>query len=80
MPSYQPIACHLHDVYESAIVSRQQLELRWLENGEDGRIQQQTLLPLDLTTHNGAEWLLAKTQQGDTLTLRLDWILQTTPL
>lgn len=76
MPAYQPIACHLHDVYESAIVSRQSLNLRWLQDGIE---QQQTVRPRDLNTRDGAEWLLAETRHGDTLNLRLDWIIQVSP-
>ncbi|HSQ73627.1 MAG TPA: hypothetical protein VLM87_14525 [Rubrivivax sp.] len=32
----------------------------------------QRLLPLDVYTRDGAEWLLAETESGEQLTLRLD--------
>ncbi len=32
----------------------------------------QRLLPLDVYTRDGAEWLDAQTESGDTVTLRLD--------
>jgi transcriptional antiterminator Rof (Rho-off) len=73
MQTYQPIACHLHDTYESAIVSRQHLALRWLDNGRE---RQQTVRPLDLKTTDGAEWLAVETSHGEALSIRLDWILQ----
>ena len=79
MPAYHPIACHLHDIYESAIVSRQRLNLRWLDNGNASQARQHTVRPLDLETRDGAEWLLAETRHGESLTLRLDWIMQATP-
>jgi len=31
-------------------------------------------LPQDVYTREGAEWLLAGTESGEQLTLRLDWL------
>ena len=76
MPAYQPIACHLHDIYEIAIMKRQSLTLRWLANGEE---IQQTVRPLDLKASDGAEWLHAESSHGESLTIRLDWILLADP-
>ena len=76
MQPYQPIACHLHDIYEIATMKRQPLKLRWLENGEE---TQQTVRPLDIETSDGAEWLHAESDHGQLLTIRLDWILHAEP-
>jgi Rho-binding antiterminator len=62
---YRPIACADHERLEFAALTRQWLELR--VNGAAQR-----LLPLDVFTRDGAEWLLAQTGAGDTVTLRLD--------
>ena len=72
MPAYQPIASHLHNIYEIAIIKRQSLTLRWLANGEE---IQQTVRPLDLKASDGAEWLHAESSHGEPLIIRLDWIL-----
>ena len=34
----------------------------------------QRLLPVDVTTRDGAEWLVAETESGERVTLRLDWL------
>lgn len=65
MPDYQPIPCAQHERLEFAALTRQWLELR-----VDGN--RQRLLPLDVTTRDGAEWLTAQTESGERLTLRLD--------
>lgn len=33
----------------------------------------QRVLPLDVYTRDGAEWLVAESESGETVTLRLDW-------
>lgn len=62
---YRPIPCVQHERLEFAALTRQWLDLR-----VDGAAQQ--LLPLDVYTRDGAEWLRAQTRQGETLVLRLD--------
>jgi Rho-binding antiterminator len=68
---YRPIACADHERLEFAALTR-----RWLEvNVTAGdRVGQQRLLPLDVYTRDGAEWLLAETGSGEPLTVRLDWL------
>ena len=63
---YQPVPCVQHERLEFAVLKRQ-----WLEVALDGGTAQR-LLPLDVTTRDGAEWLKAQTGSGDVLTLRLD--------
>jgi len=65
LSDYRPIACADHERLEFAALTRQWLELR-----VDGA--RQRLLPLDVYTRDGAEWLDAQTESGDTVTLRLD--------
>jgi Rho-binding antiterminator len=62
---YQPIACADHERLEFAALRKQ-----WLKVSVGGIAQR--VLPLDVYTRDGAEWLLAETQSGEQLTLRLD--------
>lgn len=66
MSDYRPIACADHERLEFAALTR-----RWLVvKVEDGMAQR--LLPLDVYTRDGAEWLSAQTESGEVLRLRLD--------
>ena len=65
--SYQPIACADHERLEFAALTR-----KWLDVRVDGVTQR--LMPLDVYTRDGAEWLRAQTESGEQLTLRLDWL------
>lgn len=62
---YQPVACADHERLEYAALTKQWLDLR-----VDG--EEQRLLPLDVSTREGAEWLLARNEAGETVTVRLD--------
>jgi Rho-binding antiterminator len=62
---YQPIPCAQHERLEFAALTRQ-----WLEVKMDGVAQR--LLPLDVYTRDGAEWLRARNEAGELLTARLD--------
>ncbi len=62
---YTPIACADHERLEFAALTGQWLELR-----VDGVAQR--LLPLDVYTREGAEWLKARNPAEETVTLRLD--------
>jgi Rho-binding antiterminator len=66
---YRPIACADHERLEFAALTRQWLEVTV---GEGDRVGPRRLLPLDVYTRDGAEWLLAETEAGEQLTLRLD--------
>lgn len=65
MSDYRPIACADHERLEFAALTRQ-----WLELGVDGA--RQRLLPLDVYTRDGAEWLRAEMEGGEQVTVRLD--------
>jgi len=62
---YRPIACSDHERLEFAALTKQ-----WLDVRVGGAARR--LLPLDVYTRDGAEWLLAETESGEQLTLRLD--------
>ena len=62
---YTPIPCAQHERLEFAALTKQ-----WLDIKVDGVARR--LLPLDVATRDGAEWLAAQTEGGETLTLRLD--------
>mgnify|MGYP003557786243 CR=1 FL=1 len=71
MSDYRAIACSDHDRLELAALKRQCLDLNVTTVDRAGR---QRLMPLDVYTRDGAEWLLAETESGEQLTLRLDWL------
>ena len=71
MSDYRPIACADHERLEFAALTRQWLEFNVKAGELTGR---QRLLPLDVYTRDGAEWLVAETPSGERLTLRLDWL------
>ncbi|MFP5409634.1 MAG: transcriptional antiterminator, Rof [Gammaproteobacteria bacterium] len=62
---YAPIPCAQHERLEFAALTKQ-----WLDVKVDGAAQR--LLPLDVFTRDGAEWLTAHTAGGERVTLRLD--------
>jgi Rho-binding antiterminator len=68
---YRAIACSDHERLEFAALKRQWLDLNVTTGDWAGR---QRLMPLDVYTRDGAEWLLAETPSGEQLTLRLDWL------
>ncbi|MCL5060514.1 MAG: Rho-binding antiterminator [Candidatus Thermoplasmatota archaeon] len=69
MSNYRPIACSDHERLEFAALKRQWLDVIVTTGDRSGR---QRVLPLDVYTRDGAEWLLAETESGERLTLRLD--------
>ncbi|HUX30659.1 MAG TPA: transcriptional antiterminator, Rof [Thiobacillus sp.] len=71
MNDYRAIACADHERLEFAALKQQWLDLN-VTTGD--RIGRQRLMPLDVYTRDGAEWLLAETESGERLTLRLDWL------
>lgn len=71
MSDYRAIACSDHERLEFAALKRQWLNIKVKTGDRAGR---QRLMPLDVYTRDGAEWLLAETESGERLTLRLDWL------
>lgn len=68
---YQPIACALHDEYEIAIMHKKQLNINWSDN--DGQ-HTARVLPKDILTKDGQEFLIAESQDKKKLCIRLDRI------
>ncbi len=77
MTDYTPIDCGLHSEYEVAILHRRKLRMSWRSEQGD---QVQVLLPKDLQTRNGEEFLIAEAADGELLRLRLDRITHAEPL
>ena len=71
MSDYRPIACADHERLEFAALTRQWLDME-ITGGD--RVGRQRLLPQDVYTREGVEWLLAATESGEQLTVRLDWL------
>ena len=70
--AYQPISCVSHERLEFAVLKQQWLQIE-VRQGE--HIGKRRLLPLDVYAREGVEWLEARTESGEKLTLRLDWIV-----
>jgi Rho-binding antiterminator len=71
MNAYRAIACADHERLEFAALTRQWLDMTVTAGDHAGH---QRLLPRDVYTRDGAEWLLAETESGEQLKLRLDWL------
>jgi transcriptional antiterminator Rof (Rho-off) len=74
---YKPIPCALYDMYEIAIMHDEQLQLVWIDDNLRHNIS--VVKPVDLKTWQGAEFLIARTDEGKTLQLRLDHIQSCKP-
>jgi Rho-binding antiterminator len=69
---YKPIPCAEYDTYEIAIMHGEHLQLVWRDDSRRHTIS--VVKPVDLKTRKGAEFLVATTDEGKTLQLRLDHI------
>lgn len=69
---YQPIACMQHERLEFSVLRRIPLLLKYRLEGRD-RVEK--VMPLDVATRNGAEWLKFRREDGSVEEIRLDWIL-----
>ncbi|MET0067436.1 MAG: hypothetical protein ABW076_13905 [Candidatus Thiodiazotropha sp.] len=69
---YAPIACGLHENYQFAVMKQALLDLRWRE--ADERIREARVMPRDVFTLEGAEYLQAEDSDGTSYTIRLDRI------
>lgn len=68
---YQPIACMQHERLEFSVLRRIPLVLKYRLEGH--RVEK--VMPLDVATRNGAEWLKFRREDGSVEEIRLDWIL-----
>ena len=71
---YQPIDCGLYSEYELAIMHRQPLRTVWVEGNV---IFDRILLPTDLKTRSGEEFLYGRDEEGRAVEIRLDRIRST---
>ena len=78
MSDYRPIPCEVYDRYERAILHRDRLRLSWRDDA--GQSHLETVVPEDLETRAGEEFLLGHTLDGAPRRLRLDRILEAEPL
>ncbi|BAN35365.1 transcriptional antiterminator, Rof [Sulfuricella denitrificans skB26] len=70
-PDYLPIACMQHERLEFSVLRRIPLMLKYRQEGRD-RVE--TIMPLDVTTRDGAEWLKFSREDNSEEEIRLDWI------
>jgi Rho-binding antiterminator len=70
---YTPIDCGLYSEYELAIMHGARLQLRWRDVEGFPRIE--VLIPVDLRTRQGEEFLVVIDHAGDEREIRLDHIL-----
>jgi len=69
---YQPITCMQHDRLEFSVLRRIPLLLKYRFEGQD-RVEK--VMPLDVSTRDGAEWLKFHREDGHVEEIRLDRIL-----
>ncbi|OOZ41318.1 hypothetical protein BOW53_04160 [Solemya pervernicosa gill symbiont] len=75
---YTPIDCGLYSRFEVAIMHRCRLRLSWSDVTGTAHID--TVMPLDLETREGSEYLIAESSLGDAIRLRLDLITSFDPV
>ena len=73
MSGYLPIPCVEHERLEYAVLKRQHLRLRFLDAA--GARRELLVLPIDVATRDGAEWLSYRDEAGGEGVLRLDRLL-----
>lgn len=77
MSDYLPIACVEHERLEFAVLRRQRLSLEYRDEG--GQTISRIVLPTDVQTRDGAEWLSFRAGDGAEGVVRLDRILSAKP-
>lgn len=77
MSDYVPIACVEHERLEFAVLRRQRLNLEYRD--ENGLTLSRNVLPTDVETRDGAEWLSFRNEDGTESVIRLDRIVSARP-
>lgn len=73
MIEYQPISCAQHERLEFSVLRKIPLQLEYRHGEEKVR---QTVMPLDVATRGGAEWLKFRVRDtGEIAEIRLDSII-----
>jgi len=70
---YTPIDCRLYSEYELAIMHGKRLRVSWRD--AEGPPRMEVLVPVDLRTRQGEEFLVAIDSRGAEREIRLDRIL-----
>jgi len=78
MTDYTPVDCGLYSEYELAILRRRRLRIYWHE--ADGQARIDVLMPVDLRTRRGEEFLVLERADGQSTELRLDRIGRVEPV
>jgi Rho-binding antiterminator len=78
MTDYTPVDCGLYSEYELAILRRRRLRIYWHE--ADGQAHIDVLMPVDLRTRRGEEFLVLERGDGESTELRLDRIARVEPI
>lgn len=74
MSEYTPIDCDRYSEYELAIMHKRKLRVCWRDAAAVTHVE--TLLPRDLQTRQGEEFLIAENSAGERLEIRLDRIAE----
>lgn len=73
MIEYQPISCAQHERLEFSVLRKIPLQLEYRQGTEKIR---QSVMPLDVATRGGAEWLKFRVRDSDEIVeIRLDSII-----
>lgn len=73
MAEYHPISCVQHERLEFSVLRKISLQLEYRQGSETIR---QTVMPLDVGTRRGAEWLTFRVSgTGEVIEIRLDCII-----
>ncbi len=70
---YIPIPCAAHERLEFAVLRRRHLHLVW-DRADGGETCTERVLPVDVETREGAEWLTLQRENGARERVRLDCI------
>ena len=74
MTDYRPVDCALHSEYELAIMQCRRLHLTW--PGNDDAIRNEVVMPTDLYTRQGEEYMTVTCRDGQIEHIRLDRIIR----
>jgi Rho-binding antiterminator len=77
MPDYCPISCALHERLEFSVLRGSFLQIEYI--APQGRVVER-ILPLDVATRNGAEWMKFRKEDGRVEEIRLDRLIAVSEL
>lgn len=77
MTDYRPVDCALHSEYELAIMQHRRLHITW--SGNDATTRSEVVMPTDLYTRQGEEYMIITRSDGQIGQIRLDRIIRYHP-